>query len=74
MKHTTKHLLAVMLLISAICCLSGLTACAPRAGVVIPDSRELVDLKDGSAPRPGWYGISGGYLRDIFIDLDKCKK
>lgn len=74
MKHMTKRLLVGTLLISAIFCLSGLTACAPRAGVVIPDSRGLVDLKDGSAPRPGWYGISGGYLREIYLDLDKCEK
>jgi len=39
---------------------------------VIPDSREIINLKDGSEARPGWYGISGGYLRDIFLDLEKC--
>lgn len=73
MKKWTRLSLAVMLLISAICFLGALTACAPKV-VAIPDSRELVDLSKGSEPRPGWVGISGGYLRDIFLDLDKCKK
>jgi hypothetical protein len=38
---------------------------------VIPDSREIVDLSKGSEPKPGWYGISAGYLRDIFRDCGK---
>jgi hypothetical protein len=61
-----------MLMLSAVCCLSGLTGCAHRDVSIVPDSREIVDLSSGSGPRPGWYGISSGYLREIFRDLQKC--
>lgn len=71
MKRSTRLLLPAMLTLSAVCCLSGLTGCAPKVAVV-PDSREIVDLSKGSDPRPGWYGISSGYLREIFQDLGKC--
>ncbi len=71
MKRSTKHLRIPILLLSAACFLSGLTGCAHQPAV-IPDSREVIDLSKGSESRPGWYGISGGYLRQIFQDLEKC--
>jgi hypothetical protein len=49
-----------------------LIGCAHQDISIIPDSREIVDLSNGSDPRPGWYGISSGYLRQIFQDMDKC--
>lgn len=64
----------MMLLWLVGCCLSVTIvcgACAPKA-VVVPDSRDLVDLTEGSPARPGWYGISAGYLREIFRDLETC--
>jgi hypothetical protein len=33
---------------------------------VIHEDRVLVGLKDGAEPMPGWYGISGGYLREMY--------
>ncbi|GEM_PF-2972057 len=71
MKRSTRLLQIAMLTLSAAFFLSGLTGCAPKVAVV-PDSREIVDLSKGSDPRPGWYGISSGYLRQIFQDLNKC--
>lgn len=71
MKRSTRLLRTMMLILSAACFLSGMTACAPKVAIV-PDSREIVDLSKGSDPRPGWYGISSGYLKQIFQDLDKC--
>ena len=72
MKRSTRLLRTMMLILSAVCFLSGLTGCAHQENVVIPDSREIVDLSKGSDARPGWYGISSGYLRQIFQDLNKC--
>jgi hypothetical protein len=34
---------------------------------VIPDSRELIDLTEYGLP--GYYGISAGYLDEIFKEL-----
>jgi len=72
MKRLTRLLLAMTMSLSAVCCLSGLIGCAHQDISIIPDSREIVDLSNGSDPRPGWYGISSGYLRQIFQDMDKC--
>jgi len=71
MKRSTRLLRTMMLILSAAFFLSGMIACAPKVAIV-PDSREIVDLSKGSDPRPGWYGISSGYLKQIFQDLDKC--
>ena len=73
MKRSTRLLLPAMLILSAVFYLSGLTGCAHQETVVVPDSREIVDLSKGCEPRPGWFGISSGYLREIFQDLGKCK-
>jgi hypothetical protein len=47
-----------------------MTGCGAKRSVIIPDSREVKDLSEGSEPMPGWYGISGGYLREIFRDCE----
>lgn len=52
-------------------CLSVTTGCAKKT-VVIPDSREVKDISEGTGPMPGWYRISGGYLREIFRDCEKA--
>ncbi len=70
MKTLMKPLLKMMLLLLLVCCLSVMTACAQKT-VVIPDSREVISLEKGTEPRPGWFGISGGYLRDLFRDCGK---
>jgi hypothetical protein len=41
---------------------------------VVPDSREIIDLSKGAEPRPGWYGISAGYLRDLYRDCGQETK
>lgn len=33
---------------------------------VIHEHRVHVGLKDGAEPMPGWYGISEGYLQEIY--------
>ncbi|MFA6054039.1 MAG: hypothetical protein WC769_01565 [Thermodesulfovibrionales bacterium] len=63
MKHSWKLMMAILLAL----CLSASIACAPKA-VVIPDSREIISLENGCDKKPGWYGISGGYLREIYRD------
>ncbi len=72
MKASTRPLLKTMLLLLLVCCLSVMTACAQKT-VVVPDSREIISLEKGSEPRPGWFGISGGYLRDLFRDCGKTE-
>lgn len=69
----TRRLRTMILIALLVCSLSGMTACAPKTAIV-PDDRQLIDLKDGSGPRPGWIGISGGYLRDIFRDCGITEK
>ena len=71
MTRLTRPLQTIMLLILLGCCLSVMTACAPKT-VVVPDSREVISLEKGSESRPGWFGISGGYLRDLFRDCGKA--
>lgn len=73
MKRSTRPWRRATLLILLACFLSGLTACAPKIQVV-PDSREIIDLSAGSEPRPGWYGISAGYLREIYRDCGRGEK
>jgi hypothetical protein len=69
MKNLTGHWQITILMILLVFCLSVMTGCGKR-NVVIPDSREIKDLSDGTGPMPGWYGISGGYLRNIFRDCE----
>jgi hypothetical protein len=58
-----------MLIVSALCSAAGLTGCATavKTPKVIPDSRELIDLTKYGLP--GYYGISAGYLNEIFKEL-----
>jgi hypothetical protein len=64
MHRFTILLLKTMLLLSLAISVSGLTGCTPKA-VLIPDSREVIDLSKGCKEMPGWYGISGGYLKEL---------
>lgn len=40
-------------------------ACAAKV-TVVPSDRDIVSLENGSAPMPGWYAVSGGFLREIY--------
>ncbi|MBI5189950.1 MAG: hypothetical protein HZA22_04695 [Nitrospirae bacterium] len=74
MKSSIKALQATMLLLCLLSLAGSLTACAhgrPEV-VIVPDSRELIDLSKGSPPRPEWVGISKGYLLEIFKELQNC--
>lgn len=43
-----------------------LTAGCARTITVVPSDREIISLENGAAPMPGWYGVSGGFLREIY--------
>lgn len=66
MKPLTRPWLRAMLTLLLLFSASALTGCGPKSPTVIPDDRVLIDLKDGADPMPGWYGISSGYLREIY--------
>ena len=68
----TRLLRTMILTLSTVCLMTGLTMCAPRV-VAIPDDRQIIDLSKGCDAKPGWYAISGGFLKQIYQDLDKCK-
>jgi hypothetical protein len=44
---------------------------------VVPDSRDLADLSKkeevAKFPKEGWYGISAGYLREIWQKCGEIK-
>lgn len=42
----------------------GLTEKKPDV-VIVPSERVTFSLKDGVAPKPGYSGISDGFLRDL---------
>ncbi|MGE4319639.1 MAG: hypothetical protein AB7E96_12145 [Deferribacterales bacterium] len=43
-----------------------LTAGCAETVTVIPSDRQIISLENGVKPMPGWYGISGGFLREIY--------
>ena len=43
-----------------------LTAGCAGTVTVVPSDREIISLEKGAQPMPGWYGISGGFLREIY--------
>jgi hypothetical protein len=65
--HLIRLSQRIALTICLLCFLSGLTACSSTKPIVIPDSRQLLDLeKDCNPPHQGYVGISKGYLREIY--------
>jgi hypothetical protein len=64
MKQFIQRSPRTILMILLACFLSVSIGCGSKS-VVIPDSREIIDLSKGCKEMPGWYGISGGYLKEL---------
>lgn len=64
-----RSLLLAILLLSV----WNLAGCMTKRAVVLPDSRQLTCLAEGQVPCER-YVIDAGFLREIMIKLEDCKK